>query len=153
MTAEKSYRQMSFQTASPVGMVIVLFDYAIDGVERAVVALDEGNIETRTNELGRALTALGELQGGLDLKQGGDVARRMERFYSLVRGQLLEGQIKGSREQLQKMLKLLILVRDAWKQGEQILLQPVLTEFSRPSLSVKLAPQLQENHRSVQWSA
>lgn len=153
MTAEKSYRQLCYQTSSPVGMVISLFDYAIEGLERAIVAAEKSDIETRTNEVGRAITALGELQSGLDFKQGGDVARRMDRFYSLVRGQLLEGQIKGSRQHFERMLKLLVIVRDAWKEGEQILLQPVLNEFSRPSMSAAVASSAIEQQSTVRWSA
>lgn len=153
MTAENSYRQHSYQTASSIGMVITLFDFAIEALDRALAAVEAGDIETRTNEVGRAITALGELQSGLDFSKGGEVARRMDRFYSLVRGQLLEGQIKCSKPHFVQMQKLLVMVRDAWKEGEQIMQRPTLSEFPAPSVSAAILNSAPVIESTVRWSA
>lgn len=153
MTAENSYRQLSYQTASSIGMVIALFEFAIEGLDRAMGALESGDIETRTNEVGRAITALGELQAGLDFTRGGEVARRMDRFYSLVRGQLLEGQIKSSRQHFQRMRNLLIIVRDAWKEGERKLHLPVVTDFLPQSISSVMLSSAPAADSTARWSA
>src|ERR1700758_1788645 len=96
MNPRTSYREVAVRGASPVRLVICLYEQAIEDLRLAVIALEKGDIETRTRGINHALTVLAQLQGSLDMERGGEVARNLSRFYNLVRSGLTEAQLKQS---------------------------------------------------------
>jgi flagellin-specific chaperone FliS len=54
------------------------------------------------------------LQNSLNFAVGGEVAHNLERFYTMVRGKLLEAQFQASKEILHEQIALLLDLRDAW---------------------------------------
>ena len=63
---------------------MLLYEQAVQDLQRAMVAMREGDIERRTKELDHALLVIGQLQATLDLVRGGEVARNLDRFYGVV---------------------------------------------------------------------
>lgn len=118
MNPERLYRQTITRSSTSLGLVLVLYDLAIDSLHRASRALAAGAIEERTKELNRVLGALGELQSSLDFERGGEVAKRLQQFYTLMRGMVLEAQVSRSNATLAKVLKHIELVRSAWIEVE-----------------------------------
>jgi flagellar protein FliS len=119
MDARSSYREAAVRGASPVRLVICLYEQAIEDLRRAVIALEKGDIETRTRGINHALTVIAQLQGSLDMERGGDVARNLERFYSLVRVGLIEAQTKQSARILEQQISQLATVHEAWLEVER----------------------------------
>jgi len=119
MDARTSYREAAVRGANPVRLVICLYQQAIEDLRRAVIALEKGAVETRTREINHALMVIGQLQGSLDMEQGGEVARNLERFYCLVRASLLEAQVKQSAGILEKQISQLATVHEAWLEVER----------------------------------
>jgi len=60
------------------------------------------------------LLVLGQLQGTLNLESGGEVARNLERFYNLLRDNLLRAVLEGSTELLEKQAQHILGLREAW---------------------------------------
>jgi flagellar secretion chaperone FliS len=114
MNPRFSYREAAVQGASPVRLVILLYEQAIQDTRRAVAALDKGDVEERTRQINHAILVLGHLQGSLDKQRGGQVAVNLERFYTLVRAGLLAAQCKQSVAALEQQIALLMQVREAW---------------------------------------
>ena len=114
-----AYRAGAVQGASPVGLVIQLYDQMIQDLARALQALEQGNPERRTREINHALTVIAWLQGTLDMERGGVIARNLERFYSTVRARLVEAQGAASQEILQEQIDLLVDLRQAWTEVER----------------------------------
>jgi len=123
MDPRTSYRVVAAQGASPVGLVIQLYEQMIQDLVRAVQALEQNNTEQRTKELNHALTVLGWLQGTLDMRRGGTVAHNLLRFYTCVRARLLEAQARGSQAVLQEQISSLLEVREAWTEVERALMK------------------------------
>lgn len=119
MDPRTAYRVAAVQGASPVGLVIQLYEQMIQDLVKAVQALERNNTELRTREINHALTVLGWLQGTLDMGRGGAVARNLLRFYSNVRARLLEAQRSASRQALQEQISCLLEVRQAWTEVER----------------------------------
>jgi flagellar protein FliS len=119
MDAKLLYREAAVRGASPVQLVIFLYEQAIEDVRRALAAFTRGDIETRTREINHALKVVGHLQGSLDMERGGEVARNLYRFYSQVRSALLEAHARQSAKLLEQQITLLVTVREAWTEVEQ----------------------------------
>jgi len=108
------YREAAVRGASPVGLVLLLYEQAIEDVRRALAAFGRGDIEARTREINHAILVIGHLQASLDKDQGGVVALNLERFYDQVRAALVQAQCQQSAAILEQQISHLMLVREAW---------------------------------------
>lgn len=115
----QTYRQFDIQGASPVGLIILLYDAALKSLHRALEALEAGDIERRTKALNHVVEVVGELQRSLNHEQGGQLTGLLDRFYSIVRGKIMEANIKASREILEELVEQFRGLREGWKQVEQ----------------------------------
>jgi flagellar secretion chaperone FliS len=112
----QTYRKTQANGASKVGLVIALYETIISDLAAAVAAIGEGNIERRSAELQHALTALGYLQGKLNLERGGAPARELDRFYSVMRAKIMEGHMRASAPILDSVIGHMTEICDAWRQ-------------------------------------
>jgi flagellar protein FliS len=119
MDPKSSYRETAVRGASAVGLVICLYEQAIADLRCALVALEKGDIESRTRKINHALVVIGQLQGTLDIEHGGEVARNLDLFYNLIRAGLTEAQIKQSARILQRQVSDLVLLYEAWVEVER----------------------------------
>src|SRR5271155_2641394 len=124
MDARSSYREASVRGASPVRLVICLYEQAIEDLRRAVIALEKGAIEIRTREINHALLVIAQLQGSLDMERGGEVAKNLARFYGVVRAGLTEAHLKQSARLLEQQISQLVLVYEAWLEVERATAKP-----------------------------
>lgn len=113
------YRESAARAATPVGRVVLLYEQAIQDLGGAVAAIAHQDIEGRTQKISHALLVLGQLQACLDLERGGEVARNLDRFYSLVKTRLLDAQVKVAPEILREQTDLLLSMRAAWIEVER----------------------------------
>jgi flagellar secretion chaperone FliS len=120
MNPRFSYREAAVRGASPVRLVILLYEQAVEDLRRALAAHSRKDVETRTREIKHALLVIGHLQSSLDKERGGQVAENLERFYSQVRTSLIEAQSKQSAALLEKQIALLMKVREAWCGAERV---------------------------------
>ena len=106
------------QNARPAGLVIILFDMLVNDIRGAIAAIHAGNIEQRSAELKHGFLVLQQLEGSLDMENGGEAARNFAGFYSAVRAGLFDAHMKASKEILERQIELLLDVRQAWQQVE-----------------------------------
>jgi|SRR5271165_1918894 len=124
MDARSSYRETAVRGASPVRLVICLYEQAIEDLRQAIIALEKGDIEARTRGINHALMVIAQLQGSLDIKRGGEVAKNLARFYGLLRSGLVEAQMKQSTRILKQQISQLVVVHEAWLEVERIAAAP-----------------------------
>jgi len=105
--------------ATPVRLVILLYEQAIEDLRRALDALRGGNIEARTRALNHAILVISHLQASLDKHQGGQVAIHLERFYGQLRAGILEAQAQQSAALIESQMSQLMLVYEAWREVER----------------------------------
>ena len=114
----RTYRQFSVQGATPLGLVVMLYDRAIADLQRAIEAVEAHNIEQRTKHLNHFLSVIVQLEGSLDHERGGQVAKNLARFYRFARAQAFNAAVKNSKEILGQLLEHFSTLRDAWREGE-----------------------------------
>ena len=120
MDAATAYRRSAAHQASPLRLVVLLYEQLVKDLQRAVACVESNDTEGRTQEIDHALAVVCQLQGTLDNERGGDVAVGLEQFYDLLRYSLLEAQVHVSKEILQKQIANLLILRDAWTEVERI---------------------------------
>ena len=113
------YRKRAVESASPVGLVVLLYGGAVTNLMRAIAAIEAGSVEKRVLELNKALDIVAQLQGTLDFEKGGAVAAQLDKFYHVMRSQILEASIKNSKPLLEDLVKHMSSLKEAWQQVER----------------------------------
>lgn len=116
------YRHEAVRNASPMGLLVLLYDSAINSLNRAIRAMASGNgapdIELRVNSLNHVLSILGHFQQTLDFEKGGEVAKNLDRFYAAARSMIMEASITQSQPILLDLAAQMQGQRDAWKEAD-----------------------------------
>lgn len=116
----QSYRHVSTNTASPGQLVVMLYDGAIKFLERALTGFefdDPGAFnETISNNILRAQQIIAELNGSLDMKQGGEISATLRRLYDYMDGLLTRGNLHKTRGEIDETIRHLTELRGAWRE-------------------------------------
>ncbi len=104
-----------------MGLVVMLYERAIADLQRATTAVEAHDIELRTKHLDHFLGVIAELEGSLDHRRGGQVAKNLERFYQLARARALNAAAQNSKEILSGLTEHFSALREAWREGERLL--------------------------------
>ena len=117
--AALAYREAASLGASPVGVVVLLYDRLAQDIHAAIATMNSNDVEARSLSINHALLILQQLQGCLDFAAGGTAARQLDSFYSHIRAKLLEAQIRQSPELLVAQAHAIAQVRESWAEVER----------------------------------
>jgi flagellar protein FliS len=113
-----SYRKVAAQTASPGRLVLMLYDGAINFLERALAGFDCADPlqfnQTINNNIVRAQAIIHEMNATLNMREGGEVSENFRRLYNYFHCRLREANMKKKKEPLQETLMRLRVLRDSW---------------------------------------
>ena|SRR5437868_14401796 len=149
MEALRAYRESELTDDNPVRLVILLYDQLLRDLQRALDAFEKADVCRRCAEVDHALVVLAQLQGTLDLERGGEVAQNLDRFYDILRNDLLQAIMEGSPEGLKRQWSQVLSIREAWLRVEQEQAQVLPANQAMPS-EVEMHT---DGQRSGQWKA
>jgi flagellar protein FliS len=111
-----AYRRMEAESRSPMELVVMLYDGAIRFVGDARDAIARKDVRARTEATRRALDIISELQNTLNLQEGGDIARELDRLYTYISEKLL-AVTRGDAAAADELHKLLGTLREGFSQA------------------------------------
>ena len=114
----KSYRETATLTAPPGQIVLMLFEGAIRSLERSLPGFTntdpaEANMIIHNN-LQRAQDIIRELNGALNMQEGGEFAANMRRLYDYLERRIWESNLKKNSAGVGEAIRHLTVLRDAW---------------------------------------
>ncbi len=133
-----AYREADVQGASPVELVITLYDVLVRDMKRVVEAIRAGKIEDRVNHSNHAFEVLQQLECSLDMENGGSTAKDLSRFYSHVRAKILQVQIKLDPAMVERLIGMVLELREGW-------VQAMTADALRATQMIPLPPRLASN--------
>ena len=113
-SAYKTYETNSITTASPKGLIMMLYDGAIKFCRLAEMAIDENNIERRNYNLKKVQDILIELRVTLN-HDAGELAKNLEILYEFMYNQLVQANTKNDQLQVVEVRTMMTELKDAWK--------------------------------------
>jgi flagellar protein FliS len=117
-----SYQQneveLSVYSASPVELVVMLYDGAIQSLVQANALIQRGDIQAKAQQIIRATNIISELSGVLDLEQG-EVAQNLDGIYGYARKQLISANLRNDQRKINEVVHLLKELRSAWRELAQ----------------------------------
>ena len=128
-----SYRKSAIEGASSIGLMIALFDTLVGDFRRAADALRKNDIETRCSELNHATLVLGQLENWLDMKNGGESAATLARFYAYLRAKMMQAAVTQSAILLEAQIDMILHVRSAWQQLDTVPATGPETQIEAPA--------------------
>jgi flagellar secretion chaperone FliS len=119
----RAYRESAVRGASPVGLVVILYDEIIRSLRRALDAVQRNQIERRSNELSHAIVVIGYLQSVLDYEKGGQVASNLSNFYNASRTKIMQCSGPQAASLLEPLAAEFSSIAEAWQQVDRELTQ------------------------------
>jgi len=120
-SAASAYAKVGLETgviaASPHKLILMLFEGAQLAIRTAGMHMRAGNIAAKSEAIAKAITIIsGGLKSALDLKQGGEIAMRLDALYDYMCQRLFTANVKNQPELLDEVSALLSELYSAWKQ-------------------------------------
>ena len=145
-----AYQEAAVRNAGPVDLVIILYDILARDLQGAIAAMEARDIEKRGAKIKHGFLALQQLEGTLNMEAGGELAKNMARFYSMMRKQMIQAEAAQDPAVLQELIQLLFSVREAWVEvkGKQ---EPAGTE--QPAFPPAKSAYEQPAVQSASWKA
>ena len=109
-----AYQEAAVRNAGIIELVIILYDILARDLHAAIEAMEAGNIETRSARLKHAFLAIQQLEGTLNVDEGGALVVNLARFYSMLRSEMMKAQVRRDPAVLNELIQLLFSVREAW---------------------------------------
>ncbi|HOK45888.1 MAG TPA: flagellar export chaperone FliS [Bryobacteraceae bacterium] len=113
-SAQDIYLESRILSADGVELVRILYQAALESVEKARRHLREGDIAARSREINRATAVLTELTLSLDLDAGGALSRNLLELYDYMQRRLLEANFLQSEPILAEVSRLLATLLEGW---------------------------------------
>lgn len=121
------YQKTAVQNASPVGLIVMLYDGAINFMERGKHAMGQADYDKQNQYLQKAQRIVMELIACLDMDQGGEIAQNLFSLYTFALNQLVEANLMAKPEGVDRALRVFTEIRESWvaieeqlKQGEML---------------------------------
>ncbi len=110
------YKKLEIETASPAKLVEMTYELAIKFVREAKRYFEEGNIEKRSQSIGKAISAIAALRSCLDMEKGAEIASALDKLYDYMIYELSEANIRQEAKRLNTVLEILKKLLDGWKE-------------------------------------
>lgn len=115
----QEYRKGAVNGASPVQLVIMLYDGALRFMEAGRHAILEKDLEKQNQSLQRAQKIVMELMSCLDMENGGEIATNLLALYTYALEQLVQANLKDDPEAVDRTIRIFSELRDSWVEIEK----------------------------------
>jgi flagellar secretion chaperone FliS len=116
--ATSEYTRQAVLTASPVKLVVLMYDGAIRFMEQARLHLRRNANAACGSAITRAYNVVSELRLSLDFDAGGprgkEIARELERLYTFVLDTLVQSNVERSDESLADAIVIMRTLKEGW---------------------------------------
>jgi len=111
----QAYQKAQVNTVDQRKLIVMLYDGAIRFLTQAVDKLRAGDQFEAHNNLIRGKSIIAELLASLNMEQGGDIAKNLQRLYSYMFNELIDANLKKDRARIDHVLNLLRELRVGWQ--------------------------------------
>lgn len=120
MDAASAYQRRALESASPIGLIVLLYQAACQDLRRGIAALERGEVETRVAALNRVLAIVTELKAVLDFERGAEAAQLFARFYRSAEHTILDASCRQDAAPLRDLLDSFLSVQEAWRRADAL---------------------------------
>lgn len=116
----KQYQQSQIQTASPEQILIMLYDGAIQFLNKALKAMNENDIQESHNNNVAAQNIITEFMNTLDMDLGGEVAQNLYSLYEYLYYKLVQANVHKNSADIEEVIRHLKELKQTWEEAIKI---------------------------------
>ena len=116
----KQYQTNNITTATPEKLMIMLFDGAIQFLQKAKTAIDEKNIQERSVNIDGARKIIRELMRTIDLENGNDVSKQLFKLYNKMAMKLIKANVSRNTALIEEVIEDLSNIRWGFQKAIEI---------------------------------
>jgi len=109
------YIENAVKTASPMKLIEMMYEKAIEVLKDAKDALNKNDFITTNEKIKRAQDIVTELNISLDIEKGGEIAKGLRSLYSYMYRTLIEASVKKDTQKIDEVLGYFEELLDAWR--------------------------------------
>jgi flagellar protein FliS len=119
VNAAEAYKANQVKTATPLGLVIMLYDGAVSFLAKAEGAARSGDWEGASGLIRKAQDIVYELMACLDMEKGGQLAANLFRIYEYMGYRLVQAQLRRDPAPAAEVREHLESLKEAWEEAER----------------------------------
>ena len=116
----KQYQANNITTATPEKLMIMLFDGAIQFLQKAKSAIEEKNLAERSKNIEAARKIIRELMRTIDLENGNDVSKSLFRLYNKMAMNLIKANVSRNIDLVDQVIVDLTNIRWGFQKAIEI---------------------------------
>ena len=116
----KQYQTSNITTATPEKLMILLFDGALQFLQKAKTAIAEKNLKERAENIDGARKILRELMRTIDLENGNSVAKSLFKLYNRMTMNLIKANVTRKSELIDIVIEDLTNIRWGFQKAIEI---------------------------------
>ena len=113
----KQYQKNQIETATPEQVLILLYDGAIQFLNKARLAIEEGDASLCSSSLFSCQKIILEFMNTLDMERGGSLAENLYNLYEYLFQTLIDLNISKNLAKADEILVLLKGLRETWQKA------------------------------------
>lgn len=111
----QAYQKAQVSTVDQRKLIIMLYDGAIRFLTTAAEKLKAGDAYEAHNNLIKGKSIIAELLASLNMEQGGEIAKNLQRLYSYMFNELIDANLNKDAKRVEHVLHLLRELRVGWQ--------------------------------------
>lgn len=116
----KQYKKAQLETATPEEVLILLYDGAIQFLNKAKIAMERKEHDLAHKNITSCERIILEFMNTLDMDSKGDLARNLYRLYEYLYNTLVNASITKDLAKIDEVLKHLKSLRETWQKAISI---------------------------------
>ena len=116
----KQYQANNINTATPEKLMIMLFDAAIQFLQKAKTSIAEKNFQERTTNIDGARKIIRELMRTIDLENGNDVSKQLFKLYNRMAMNLIKANVQRDTGKIDEVINDLSNIRWGFQKAIEI---------------------------------
>ena len=116
----KQYQANNITTATPEKLMVMLFDGAIQFLQKAKGAIEEKNLQEKATNIESARKIIRELMRTIDLENGNDVSKSLFRLYNRMAMKLIKANVSRNVDLIDEVLVDLSNIRWGFQKAIEI---------------------------------
>ncbi len=101
-------------TTDPLELVIMLYDGAIESLEKAAIAATSQQMAVKIRYLDKSIAVIDELLNSLNVEVGGEVAENLMNLYQYMMQEIAIANARNDAEKMSQVSSLLRQLREGW---------------------------------------
>lgn len=116
----KQYQASNINTATPEKLMILLFDGALQFLQKAKIAIEEKNLKERSENIDGARKIIRELMRTIDLENGNDVSKQLFRLYNKMAMNLIKANVQRNSAKIDEVIEDITNIRWGFQKAIEI---------------------------------